>query len=83
VPPKPQTWSFNYEDLSSVTGMSKNALQTHRMRGHFDPSSLESVVTFILNHNLVTMLRVNACDKRGRGFDSKHKKKVQCSRGTR
>lgn len=50
MPPKPETWSFSYRDLSEFLGMSQNSLQAHRMRGNLDPTSLRSIVLFAARH---------------------------------
>ena len=40
-------WTFTYQDLCDLTGMSLNTVQTHRKRNNFDPDNLESVLVWL------------------------------------
>ena len=50
MPPKPQTWTFGYEDLMELTGKKANALHQDRRRELFEPNDLASIVCYLARH---------------------------------
>lgn len=46
MPKHPQQFSWNYEDLRKITGLSYEAVIQHRTRKYFDPENLESVLIY-------------------------------------
>lgn len=43
-------FTYNYEDLQTLTGMELKALYQHKTRGNFDPENLESVLIWLARH---------------------------------
>lgn len=41
-----QYWTYDYEDISKITQISKVALRKRVQRGEFDPADLLSVIRF-------------------------------------
>ena len=46
----PYSWSYCYEDIARLTGLSLSALSQHVKRGNLEPSSLESVASFLVRY---------------------------------
>lgn len=47
----PSTWTFNYEDLSKISGKTVNTIQRSRSRpGGFDPDDFISVVAWCVRN---------------------------------
>lgn len=47
MPPVPSLWSYNYETLAALSGLSVNSVQQHKTRGSFDPNDLRSVILWL------------------------------------
>ena len=46
----PQKFTYEYSDISELTGMSFQAVYQYKRRGLLDPESLESVILFVCGH---------------------------------
>jgi len=45
-----RTFTFTYDDISRVTGMSPNVTQKHLGRGYVDPDDLESLLLYLARY---------------------------------
>lgn len=41
---------FTYADLAEATGLTKNAISQHVVRGHLDPEDLQSVAVYLARY---------------------------------
>lgn len=45
-----KSFSYDYKDILKMTGMSYGALLQHVRRGSLEPSKLQSVLVFLMQH---------------------------------
>ena len=43
-------YTFTYGDLAKAIGVTKNTIAQHRLRKHFDPTSIESIAVYLARY---------------------------------